>query len=210
MTFSLICGAVIALAFAAAVCFAGYRLFLFLLPIWGFVFGFGLGAQAIQAITNGSFLGDVTSWVVGLVVAVIFAVLSYLFYFIAIALFSFSAGYAAGVGFMALIGSQFGLVNFLVGLALGVGVAFVVLRFNVQKWVIIIATSIIGALAMAGIVLFGMPAMSTAVVDMDVVAQALRAYPFMMVLALVAAVGGIVVQYRSTRSWSFEPPADRM
>ncbi len=210
MTFSLICGAVIALAFAAAVCFAGYRLFLFLLPIWGFVFGFGLGAQAIQAITNGSFLGDVTSWVVGLVVAVIFAVLSYLFYFIAIALFSFSAGYAAGVGFMALIGSQFGLINFLVGLALGVVVAFVVLRFNVQKWVIIIATSIIGALAMAGIVLFGMPAMSTAVVDLDVVAQALRAYPFMFVLALVAAVGGIVVQYRSTRSWSFEPPADRM
>jgi len=210
MTFSLICGAVIALAFAAAVCFAGYRLFLFLLPIWGFVFGFGLGAQAIQAITNGSFLGDVTSWVVGLVVAVIFAVLSYLFYFIAIALFSFSAGYAAGVGFMALIGSQFGLINFLVGLALGVVVAFVVLRFNVQKWVIIIATSIIGALAMAGVVLFGMPAMSTAVVDLDVVAQALRAYPFMFVLALVAAVGGIVVQYRSTRSWSFEPPADRM
>jgi hypothetical protein len=32
----------------------------------------------------------------------------------------------------------------------------------------------------------------------------------MFVLALVAAVGGIVVQYRSTRSWSFEPPADRM
>jgi hypothetical protein len=210
MAFSLLCGAVIALAFAAAVCFAGYRLFLVLLPIWGFVFGFGLGAQAIQAITNGNFLGDVTSWVVGLVVAVIFAVLSYLFYFIAIALFSFSAGYAAGVGFMAMIGSQFGLVNFLVGLALGVGVAFVVLRFNVQKWVIIIATSLIGALAMAGIVLFGMPAMSTAVVDMDVIAQALRAYPFMLVLALVAAGGGIAVQYRSTRSWSFEPPADRM
>ncbi len=210
MAFSLLCGAVIALAFAAAVCFAGYRLFLFLLPIWGFVFGFGLGAQAIQAITNGSFLGDVTSWVVGLVVAVIFAVLSYLFYFIAIALFSFSAGYAAGVGFMALIGSQFGLINFLVGLALGVGVAFVVLRFNLQKWVIIIATSVFGALAMAGVVLFGMPAMSTAVVDLDVVAQALRAYPFMMLLALVAAVAGIVVQFRSTRSWALEPPADRM
>ncbi|MCJ7511937.1 MAG: TMEM198/TM7SF3 family protein [Anaerolineales bacterium] len=210
MAFSLLCGAVVALAFAAAVCFAGYRLFLVLLPIWGFVFGFTLGAQAIQAITNGNFLGDVTSWVVGLVVAVIFAVLSYLFYFIAIALFSFSAGYAAGVGFMALIGSQFGLVNFLVGLALGVGVAFVVLRFNVQKWVIIIATSIIGALAMAGIVLFGMPAMSTAVVDLDVVAQALRAYPFMMLLALVAAVGGIVVQYRSTRTFAFKPPADLM
>ena len=210
MAFSLLCGAIIALAFAAAVCFAGYRLFLVLLPIWGFVFGFGLGAQAIQAITNGNFLGDVTSWVVGLVVAVIFAVLSYLFYFIAIALFSFSAGYGLGVGLMAAIGSEFGLINFIVGVVVGVGLAFVVLRFNIQKWVIILATSIGGALAMAGVVLFGMPGMSTAVVDMDVIAQALRSTPLLMVLALVAAVAGVVVQFRSTRSWSFEPPADRL
>lgn len=210
MAFSLLCGAVIALAFAAALCFAGYRLFLFLLPLWGFVFGLGLGAQAVQAVFGDAFLATVTSWVVGLIVAVLFAVLSYLFYFIAIALFSFSAGYGLGVGLMATIGSQFGLINFIVGVVVGVGLAFVVLRFNLQKWVIIIATSIFGALGMAGIVLFGVPGMGLEKVDLDVVAQALRATPLLMVLAIVAAVAGIVVQFRSTRSWSFEPPADRM
>jgi hypothetical protein len=210
MTFSLLCGAVIGLAFAAAVCFAGYRLFLFLLPLWGFVFGLALGAQTVQAIFGDAFLATVTSWVVGLVVAVIFAVLSYLFYFIAIALFSFSAGYGLGVGLMAAIGSQFGLINFIVGMVVGVGLAFVVLRFNLQKWVIIIATAVIGALGMAGIVLFGVPGMGIEKVDLDVVAQALRATPLLMVLALVAAVAGVVVQFRSTRSWSYEPPANRI
>ena len=210
MTFSLLCGAVIAQAFAAAVCFAGYRLFLFLLPLWGFVFGLGLGAQAVQAVFGDAFLATVTSWVVGLIVAVIFAVLSYLFYFIAVALFSFSAGYGLGVGFMAAIGSQFGLINFIIGVVVGVVLAFVVLRFNLQKWVIILATSIIGALGMAGIVLFGVPGMGLEKVDLDAVAQALRATPLLMVLAVVAAVAGVVVQFRSTRSWVFEEPADRM
>ena len=210
MTFSLLCGAVIALAFAAALCFAGYRLFLFLLPLWGFVFGLALGAHAIQALFGDAFLATVTSWVVGLIVAVLFAVLSYLFYFIAIALFSFSSGYALGVGLMAAIGSEFGLINFIVGVVVGVGVAFVVLRFNLQKWVIILATSIIGALGMAGVVLFGLPGMSTQVVDLDVVAAALKGYPFLLLLAIVAAVAGVIVQFRSTRSFVFEAPADRI
>jgi len=111
---------------------------------------------------------------------------------------------------MAAIGSQFGLINFIIGVVVGVVLAFVVLRFNLQKWVIILATSIIGALGMAGIVLFGVPGMGLEKVDLDVVAQALRATPLLMVLAVVAAVAGVVVQFRSTRSWALEPPADRM
>jgi len=85
-----------------------------------------------------------------------------------------------------------------------------VLRFNLQKWVIILATSIIGALGMAGVVLFGLPGMSTQVVDLDVVAAALKGYPFLLLLAIVAAVAGVIVQFRSTRSFVFEAPADRI
>jgi len=39
----------------------GYRFFIFLLPIWGFFFGFGLGAQAVQALFGDAFLSTVTS-----------------------------------------------------------------------------------------------------------------------------------------------------
>lgn len=89
------------------------------------MFGFVLGAQAIQIVFGGGFLSTVTSWVVGLILAVIFAALSYLFYAIAIALFSFSAGYGFGVGLMAMIGSSFNFINFLIGLVFGAVVTFV-------------------------------------------------------------------------------------
>ena len=73
------CAGLIGILFGLAVCFVGYRLFLVLLPIWGFVFGLVLGAQTIQALFGEAFLATVTSWVVGFIVGGIFAVLSYLF-----------------------------------------------------------------------------------------------------------------------------------
>jgi hypothetical protein len=56
MDFALFCGTMIALLVALVVCFGGYRLFLFLLPIWGFFFGFALGAQTLQALFGQGFL----------------------------------------------------------------------------------------------------------------------------------------------------------
>ena len=84
--FAVAVAAVIALFFGAVVAFAGYRFFLVLLPIWGFFFGFGLGAQTIQALFGEGFLSTITSWAVGFGVAVVFAGLSYLFYFIGVGL----------------------------------------------------------------------------------------------------------------------------
>ena len=54
--FALAVTAVIALFFGSVLAFAGYRFFLVLLPIFGFLFGFGLGAQTIQAIFGEGFL----------------------------------------------------------------------------------------------------------------------------------------------------------
>src|SRR5512137_206617 len=95
--FALMCGGMIALLFGLVLAFAGYRLFLILLPIWGFFFGFGLGAQSIQALFGDAFLATITSWVVGFIVAAVFAILAYLFYVAAVAIASFSLGYTATV-----------------------------------------------------------------------------------------------------------------
>src|SRR5512137_376225 len=95
--FAVMCGGMIALLFGLVLAFAGYRLFLVLLPIWGFFFGFGLGAQSIQALFGEAFLATITSWVVGFIVAAVFAILAYLFYVAAVAIASFSLGYTATV-----------------------------------------------------------------------------------------------------------------
>ena len=98
MSFELLCVTLIALLFGTAVCFGGYRLFLFLLPIWGFFVGFAIGAQSVQMLFGQDFLATVTSWVVGFIVALLFAVLSYLFYAVAVAVIAGSLGYGLRFG----------------------------------------------------------------------------------------------------------------
>ena len=102
MGFELFCATMIALILGLIITFGGYRLFLALLPIWGFFFGFALGAQSLQALFGMGFLSSVTSWVVGFFVGAIFALLSYLFYAVGVALVAGGLGYALGAGFVSL------------------------------------------------------------------------------------------------------------
>src|SRR5690242_3022132 len=114
--FAVTIGAMIALFFGTLLVLAGYRFFLFLLPIFGFFFGFTLGAQTVTALFGDGFLSTVTSWVVGFGFALIFAVLSYAFYIVAVGLIGAALGYALGVGILEAIGLNFGFIVWLVGI----------------------------------------------------------------------------------------------
>ena len=144
MTFEILCMATIALLFGSVVVFSGYRLFLFLLPIWGFFAGFLFGVQTIDFLFNTGLFATVTGWVVGFFVGLLFAVLAYLFYFAAVGIISFSLGYGATVGLLAWIGLDAGFLMWLIAVVVGVAVAFVVYRFNIQKYAIIVATAVGG------------------------------------------------------------------
>ena len=198
--FALMVGGIIALLFGSVLLLAGYRFFLFLLPILGFVFGFGLGAQAVQAIFGDAFLSTVTSWVVGFGVALVFAVLSYLFYFAAVAIVGGALGYALAVGLLQAIGLNFGFVVWLVGLVAAVVVGVGVLVLNVQKWVVILATAILGSGVIVGcfLFLFGGPA---AQVLQNPVRVALQASPWWTLAFVILAVVGIVGQFQTTKQF---------
>ena len=159
--FTLACAGLIGIMFGLALCFAGYRFFLVLLPIFGFFFGLTLGAQTLQAIGGGNFpfLLSITSWVVGFIVGGIFAVLSYLFYIAAVGIIAGALGYSAVVGILLAIGLNMGFLVWLIGIIAGVLLAIVTIRFNIQKYVIIIGTAVLGAEAIIGsIVLMFKPA----------------------------------------------------
>ncbi len=78
--------ALFALIVGLAFCFAGYRVFLVMLPIWGFFAGFWLGAEVTTLLFGSGFLATTTGWVIGFVVGLLGAVLSYLLYFLGVAL----------------------------------------------------------------------------------------------------------------------------
>jgi hypothetical protein len=199
---SVACAGLIGITFGMLVCFAGYRLFLVLLPIWGFFFGLAFGAQAVQAIFGQAFLATITSWVVGFVVGAIFAALSYLFYVFAVALIAGSLGYGAAVGILLAIGLQMNILVWLIGIVVAIALAIITLRFNLAKWVIIIATSIMGAATIVGtIVLMFYP---SAQVMENPVKFVLSASPLTAILFIVVAIVGILAQVRQNRNWTLE------
>lgn len=205
MAFELFCMTIIGLLFAAALIFGGYRFFLFLLPIWGFFGGFVLGAQAIQALLGGSLFADVTSWVVGFIVGLIFALGAYFFYAAAVAVAAGLLGYMLGVGIMDLFGlNGLSLITFLVGIALAIGAVIVTFRFNLQKYVVIAATSIGGAALAVGMMLLGVGQVSIIQLAEHPLRLLWETSPFMALVFLFLAIAGIVIQVRANRRFEVE------
>jgi len=201
--FNILCAGLIGTLFGVVLAFFGYRLFLILLPIWGFFFGLFLGANTVQWLFNGTgFLVDVTSWVVGFVVGAIFAVLSYLFYIAAVAIIAGSLGYFLSVYLLIWIGMKAGFLLWLIGIVVGVVFIFVTLQFNLQKWVIIIASALLGAAVSFGTIIQILnPA--TNLLENPVKVALSQSWFLLVVFALMVAAG-IVVQYVQNKSFTLD------
>ena len=204
--FTLACSAFIASLFGLILTFTGYKLFRILLPIWGFFFGLGLGAQTVQVLFNEGFLTTITSWVTGLIVGVIFAVLAFPFYLFGVAIIAASLGYLATVGLWLWIGLPYGFLMWLVAIIVAIALTAVTLIFNLQKWVIIIATAILGAGLSVGVIAALFKPISLLLENpLKVV---LQTSPLLLILFLLLVILGIIVQSRPTHSVAaLEPSA---
>ncbi|HEX3300143.1 MAG TPA: DUF4203 domain-containing protein [Actinomycetota bacterium] len=200
-TFAAIIAASFLLFLSAIVAFFGTRLFWIILPIWGFFFGLAIGAQGVQALFGDGFLSTAFSWIVAFFLGLLFALLSYLFWFVAVALIGGYLGYGIVVGFFGLIGVELGVFVWLLGVAVGIICAVLTIRFNVQRWVVVIGTSLLGAAGIVGtfLVLFDqLTPQQMADHPVKVVTDAGFGYA---VLVIVIAALGIAFQAASTRTW---------
>ena len=209
MTFQLICTAIIGLVIGVLALVAGYRLFLLLLPIWGFFAGFAMGAHATTLIFGTGFLSTFTSWIIGLVAGLVFAVLSYLIYIVGVALLSAAFGYFLGAGIM-LFFLDPGLIVTLVGLAGAVVMAFVVLAFNIQKPVLEFITSFGGATAVLTGILLLFGRISLEALGENPVRMVLDDSIFWLIVWLVLGFVGFGVQIASNRTYVIEAPENRI
>jgi len=196
------CAGVIGMLFGTVLTLTGYRFFIFLLPIWGFFFGLVLGAQTVQVLFGDEFLSTITSWVVGFITGSIFALLSYLFYAIAVAVISGSLGYLATIGLLTWIGMDYGLIVWLLGVVVAVITALVTIGFNLQKYVVIVATSLLGAGTIFGTMLLifnpGLMLLE------NPVRLLLSTSTFLLILFFLVAGLGIFIQFATTRTFEVE------
>ena len=204
MTLALLCMGMIALLFGLAVAFFGYRLFLILLPIWAFFFGFFLGAQTLQMIFGGGFLVTITSWVVGFIVGAILAILSYLFYIVAVAIISGSFGYGVTVGILEAIGLDFGFLLWLIAIIVGVVVALVVLRFNIQKYAIILITAVGGTAIIIYTLLALFSDLTPAEILLSPVSTAIQNSFLWFLFFILFVVAGVLVQIGANQQYEIE------
>ncbi len=139
--------AFVTILIGAAFCFGGFKWFMILLPVWGFITGFSMGAHGVSSVYGESLLSMVVIIVAGAIVGLIFAVIAYLFFPVAIILMGASLGYFVGWTVVTSLGFEPGLIPALIGLIVAIVVALLAIRFHLPKFVIIVSTSLLGSIA---------------------------------------------------------------
>jgi hypothetical protein len=189
------------LMLGALVAFFGYRLLWIILPIWGFFFGLAVGAQGVQALFGDGFLSTAFSWIVAFFLGLLFAMLSYLFWFIAVALVGGYVGYAAVVGMFGLLGVELGPLVWILGVVAGIATAILTLTLNLQKYVVIIGTGLLGASGIVGtIILLFNPISMTEFADHPVKVVFDEGVGWSILLLVIAAIG-IAFQFATTQRY---------
>jgi Domain of unknown function (DUF4203) len=199
-----IIGGAILLLLGALVAFGGYRLFLILLPIYGFFFGLSFGAHSVQALFGDGFLSTTTSWVVGFFVALLFAVLSYLFWVAAVAIAAGSLGYALVAGLFSLFMDDLGIVIWIVGVVVGIAFAFAALALNLQKAIVIVTTALLGAWAIIGTFILLFTSASPEQIADGGVKMVLDDHPLWLIMFAVVAALGMLFQFAINRAYEIE------
>lgn len=143
----------LSIAIGLAFAFWGFRVFLILLPIWGFFAGFLVGANGVEYLFGDAFLATSLGWVIGFLLGLLFAVLSYLYYWVAVILLGGVLGYELTLGLLQWIGfDTSGILAFLLALVGGAIFAIGFLLLRMPAVLVIVATAISGAgMTIAGV-----------------------------------------------------------
>jgi hypothetical protein len=179
-------------------CFRGYLAMRVVIPIWGAFAGFMLGAGLVSSLADEGFLVSVLGWAVGAVVAVVFGLLAYLYYEISVLLAMSAIGFAIGTSVMVAIGVTWSWLIVLVGLAVGVLLAFVAIVGDLPMTLLAVLTALAGAsVVVTGIMLvFGVISLD----DFDSASTTQRLNDDWWWYAMYAglAIAGMIAQFRST------------
>jgi hypothetical protein len=208
MFFQIVFASLLIILLGLALCFAGYRFFIIILPIWGFFAGFQFGASILTNLFGQGFLTTVIGWVIGLLVGIFAAVLAYLFYAAAVIVLAALVGYELGVGIMTWIGFKPGFFPFLVGLvfALAIGALAVYLRF--PKLLIIILTAFGGAGAILAGFFLALGRIGLDDLKFGEVGAIIRDNWLWGLLYLAIAAVGFAFQWRTTQTFFLEADAN--
>ncbi len=144
----------IALAVGAVFCLRGVIAMRFAIALWGALLGLGVGSGTIAAIVGESVLSTLLGWVVGIAVSLIFAVLAYVYYSVAVILAVGSVGFVLGALAMVMTDATWDWAVIVGGIAGGVALAIVAIAADLPAMLLVLVTAVGGGIVMtSGIML---------------------------------------------------------
>lgn len=144
----------LAIGVGAAVCARGYVAMRMIIPIWGAFAGFVLGAGLVAGIGTDDFLGTVAGWIVGTIVAAVFALCAYTYFEVSVALGLAAVGFTLGTTLMVAVGVTWSWLVVLAGVVCGALLAVVAIVSDLPMLLLIGLTTLAGSSAVvSGIML---------------------------------------------------------
>ncbi|MDH6680803.1 hypothetical protein M2284_005033 [Rhodococcus sp. LBL1] len=187
---------ILAIVVGAVFCFRGVPAMRFVIALWGAFAGLNLGAGLVSAITGDSYLGTALGWMVGILVAVLFSVLAYLYYAVAVTLMMASVGFALGTAATVAVGVTWDWVIVTVGVILGVALAVLTLAVDLPAALLVVVSVLGGAVAIVGGAMLLTGVLDTADFDDTSITETVGDGWWWYALYLVLVVAGVIAQLR--------------
>lgn len=205
---------VLALVAGLFFCFRGYVALRLVIPVWGAFAGFAAGTGLVAAVTGDGFLATTLAWIVGIGVALLFAVLAYAYYALAVIITMGAVGFSLGTALMVALGARWTWLIVLVGVVAGVLLAVVAIVADLPLLVLVLLSALAGASA----AISGLMLLTGAVETADFTSRAVTetvedgwgwyvAYVVLAVVGIGSQLGGADREAASLRqSWDGAPP----
>ncbi|MEZ5382607.1 MAG: DUF4203 domain-containing protein [Microthrixaceae bacterium] len=188
---------ILAIGIGALFALRGYLTMRLVIPVWGGLVGFMLGAGVVGAFTDGGFLAGAASWVAGLVVALLFSAVAYLYYEVSVVLAMGGIGFMLGSSLMVALNVTWGWVIVLVGVAAAVALGLLAIVGELPMLLLTILTATAGASAVVGGVMLLAGSIQTSEVAELGVTGAIADSPGWWALYVVIVIVGVVAQFRA-------------
>ena len=145
---------ILAVIVGLLVAFVGYRALRTMIALLGALTGLGVGAAIGAGFPLEGTLGTVVTWIVAVLVALLFGWLAYAFYQVAVLLGLASIGFSIGAGLMVALGFRGEWLVWLVGALVAVVLVVIGLVGDLPAVLLIVLTGLAGAnLAVTGVMM---------------------------------------------------------
>jgi hypothetical protein len=191
---------IVAIVLGLVLVFAGLRFFFAALPILGFILGFLIGGAGVNAIFGDGVFSTITSWIVGFFLGLLFAAISYLWWYAGALLAAGSTGAALGTALVRAFGSDARWLIFLfaaIGFVLFIAIAFLL---ALPVYIVLVNTAFVGATVVIGGLLLVINKIDRADLGYGNVVAIINESWWWTIPMIVLAIAGIVSQLSAINS----------